>query len=319
MTGTPPAPGAEPRVALVGMASWDVLIAVPGYPAVGGYAMVDDQVALPGGTTANSAVALARLGARAAIAAAVGDDAEGIALRQALDREGVDTTWLATRPGERTDRSTVIVSREPAERTIFWHRGAEPRRGDRLAIEAIFGHDAVVLDIADPPLRRFLLDLPAHTLPRTRLLGTLSYLVDAAIPDAFALALRHDVVVGNERELLAVTGTWALSDATAALQSRMRGENLRAAIVTRGAAGCRIVTEEERWQIPAFSVAVVDPTGAGDAFVAGVAYGLARRWDLDDWPRIGRFANAVGALAIRSLGAQSALPTMAEVEALLET
>jgi ribokinase len=94
----------------------------------------------------------------------------------------------------------------------------------------------------------------------------------------------------------------------------MRGANLRGCIVTRGAAGCRIVAPEGSWQIPAFPVDAVDPTGAGDAFAAGVAYGLARHWD---WPSIGRFANAVGGLATRSLGAQSSLPTLTEVESLL--
>ena len=318
MTATGAGRGAGPRVAAIGLASWDLLLAVERYPELGGWALVGRERSLPGGTTANTAVALARLGAQVALASAVGDDAEGETLRRTLVAAGVDTTWLVTRAGERTDRSTVVVSGHPPERTIFWQRGAEPRRGDKLAIEAIFGHDVVVLDLADVPLRRFLLDLPAHTVPRTRLLGTLTYLTDEAIPDAFDLALRHDVIVGSERDLLAVTGTWTLSDAAAAVRYRMRGENLRAAVVTRGAEGCRIVTEDDLWQIPALSVAAVDPTGAGDAFVAGVAYGLGQRWDLTDWPRIGRFANAVGALAIRALGAQEALPTLGEVVALLE-
>jgi len=321
-TAPPPPPHPEPaapapRIAAVGMASWDTLLAVPRYPEAGADALVDQAVSLPGGTTTNTAVALARLGARVAIAAAVGDDAEGDTIRRALAAEGVDAAWLTTRPGERTDHSTVIVSADPLDRTIFWQRGAELKRGDRLPVEAILGHDAVVLDVADPALRRFLLDLPAHTLPRTRLVGTVTYLLAGAIPDALALALRHDVIVGNEREMLALTGTWTVSDATAALRARMRGENLRAAVITRGADGCRIVTEEGRWRVPAFSVPVVDPTGAGDAFVAGVAYGVGRRWDLTDWRRIGRFANAVAGLAIRALGAQSALPTLAEVDALM--
>jgi sugar/nucleoside kinase (ribokinase family) len=94
----------------------------------------------------------------------------------------------------------------------------------------------------------------------------------------------------------------------------MRGHNLRAAIITSGPAGCRVITEDERIRLPAYAVPVVDPTGAGDAFVAGVAYGMALRWD---WERVGRFANAAGGLAIRALGAQTGLPTRAEVERLM--
>ena len=134
--------------------------------------------------------------------------------------------------------------------------------------------------------------------------------------DAFDIGLQHDAIVSNEPDLLDVTGTWTLSDATKALQHRMRGANLRAALITRGAEGCRVVTETESRNIPAFSVDVIDPTGAGDAFAAGVAWGMAQRWP---WPDVGRFANAVGALACCSLGAQASLPTLDEVETLLTT
>ena len=302
------------RIAAIGVASWDRLIAVDRYPAAGEQAIVRAEVSAPGGTATNTAVALARLGARVRIAAAVGDDAEGEAIRRVLADEGVDATWLTVRSGERTDLATVVVSGEPLDRTIYWHQGAQLRRGDLLAIAELFTHDVVVLDVADVPLRRFLLDLPAHTVPGARLLGTLTYLADPAIPDAFDLVMRHDVVVGSERDLLAITGTWTLSDATSALQTRMPGSNLRAAAVTRGAAGCRIITKEDGWQIPAFDVPVVDPTGAGDAFTAGIVFGVAHRWE---WPRTGRFANAVGALAIRALGAQTALPTLEETNILV--
>jgi ribokinase len=140
------------------------------------------------------------------------------------------------------------------------------------------------------------------------------YLANENLPDAFDLALRHDVIVSNERDLLAVTGTWTLSDAVAALQSQMRGATLRAALITRGAEGCRVVTETESLNVPAFEVDAIDATGAGDAFVAGVAWGMAQRWP---WPQVGRFANALGALACCSLGAQASLPTLDEVETLL--
>ncbi len=309
-------PAKQPRIAAMGFATWDRLLKVRRYPVPGEQVIVEQEVAAAGGTSTNTAVALARFGARAAIVAAVGDDAEGDSIRRVLTAAGVDAGWLVVRPGERTDRATIIVSDEPQDRTIYWHEGAELVRGDRLDIASLFDQDVLVLDMADIHLRRWLLDLPAHTQPRARLLGTLSYLADPDLHDAFDLVLRHDVVVGNEKDVLAVTGTWTLSDAEKAIQSRMRGENLRVAIITSGAAGCRVITEDQRIRLPAFSVPVVDPTGAGDAFVAGVAYGMALRWD---WERVGRFANAAGGLAIRALGAQTGLPTLAEVERLLES
>jgi len=303
-----------PFVTCIGLSSWDRLIAVPAYPEAGGQADVLEEVSAPGGTTTNTAVALARLGARVAIATAIGDDDRGVLVRRGLEAEGVDPAWITVKAGEVTDLATVIVSQEPLERTIFWEQGAQLKRHDQLDITGLFGGDVLVLDVADAPLRRLLLDLPAHTVPTTRILGPLTYLANGDLTDALELALRHDAIVTNERDLLDVTGTWTLPDAVTALQHRMRGQNLRAALITRGAEGCNVVTETERLRIPAFGVAVIDPTGAGDAFVAGVAWGMARRWT---WPEVGRFANAVGALACCSLGAQASLPGLAEVEALL--
>lgn len=303
-----------PRINAIGLVSWDRLLAVDVYPEAGGEADVLQEVSAPGGTTGNTAVALARLGAESRIAAAVGDDERGAMVRRALEAEHVDAEWLTVKPGEITDLATIIVSRQPLDRTVFWEKGAQLVRHDRLDITSLLAGNVLVLDVADISLRRFLLDLPAHTVPTTRILGPLTYLADGEIPDAFDLALRHDAIVGSERHLLHVTGTWNLGDAVTALQHRMRGQNLRAALITRGAEGCRVVTEHERWNVPAFPVDAVDATGAGDAFVAGVAWGMAQRWD---WPEIGRFANALGALACCSLGAQVSLPALAEVEALL--
>jgi sugar/nucleoside kinase (ribokinase family) len=303
-----------PSIACIGVSDWDRLIAISDYPEAGGFASVLEEVSAPGGPTTNTAVALSRLGARVVLASAVGGDERGKLVRHSLEAAGIDTRWLTVKPAQVTTLATVIVSRNPLDRTIFVETGAQLVRGDQLDVAGLFGGDVLVLDVADVSLRRFLLDLPSHTVPTTRILGPLTYLAHKSLSDAFDLALRHDVVVSNEPDLLDVTGTWTLSDATKALQHRMRGENLRAALITRGAEGCRVVTETTSFNVPAFGVDVVDPTGAGDAFVAGVAWGMAQRWP---WPEVGRFANAVGALACCSLGAQASLPSLEDVEALM--
>ena len=302
------------KIAALGLASWDRLLLIDRHPAPGEQSIVLEEIAAPGGTTTNTCVALARLGAAVRVVTAIGDDAEGTLVRRGLEAAGVDTAWTVVRAGERTDRATVLVSREPPDRTILWHAGAQLRKGDRLDIPAIFGHDIVLFDLPDPPLLRFLTDLPAHVAPRTRLLGTANYLADPAIPDRLELALRHDVFVGSEQNIQTVVGE---NDPTAALdklQESITGANLRAAVVTAGVRGCTIVTASGRWRVPAFPVEAVDPTGAGDAFLAGIAWGMARFWP---WPETARFASAMGALATLALGAQTSLPTLAEVEAVL--
>lgn len=299
-----------PRVAAVGLASWDRIIQVDTYPEAGHGAIVTATAELPGGTTGNSAVALARLGADVSLATLVGDDADGVMLREALEREGVDTTWVRTAPGAPTDGATVIVSATPRDRTVYWHQGAHLVLGDRLDITAIFSHDVVLIDVDDAPLSRFLVDLPVHTLPSTRILGTLCYLTDLDPKEALDIAYRYDVLVGNGRELLTVTGQASLDDAIASMQSVMLGVNLRAGMISRGADGATAFTRTERWDLPAFPVDVIDTTGAGDAFAGAVAFGMALRWP---WPDVLTFGNAVAGLSTTALGAQTALPTWDQV------
>ena len=100
----------------------------------------------------------------------------------------------------------------------------------------------VLLDVDDMPLRRFLSDLPAHTLPATRLLGSLAYSAEPEHPDRLEVMLRHDAIVGNEREALLLTGAASLDEAIAIIRAGMVGSNLRAAVISRGANGATAFT-----------------------------------------------------------------------------
>ena len=300
----------QPRIATVGLTSWDVLIATPDYPSAGGYTVVEDEASLPGGTTSNTALALAKLGASVSFAGVVGDDDVGQRLRAELESAGVDTRWLLTRSGERTDSCFIVVSRDPADRTIFWTKGAKIVKGDPLDVPAIFAHDLAVIDLDDPPLVRFLTDLPAHTLPNTRLLGTLGYIAEFVDADRFEVMLRFDALVGNIKEFGILTGETELDAIVKTLRRGMVGANLRCAAISRGRNGGTIVTRDQRVDLPALPVEVVDPTGAGDSFTAGIAWGLARRLPLEQTLLLG---NALGGLATRRLGAQASLPTWTEV------
>jgi ribokinase len=95
---------------------------------------------------------------------------------------------------------------------------------------------------------------------------------------------------------------------------RLRALGPRAVVVTLGAEGCLIVSDEGTTRVPGFKVPIVDTTAAGDAFVGGLATALLRGATL---PGAVRYANACGALAATKAGAQPSLPQKAEVEQLL--
>lgn len=296
-----------PTIGAVGLVGWDHVLEVDRYPVLGGHAVVTETLEAVGGTTANSAAAARRLGAAVHLVGLIGDDALGVATRAALATVGVDVSEVGIDRGRPTDASTVVVDRGTGERSILWHQGARVAKGCRVDIDRLFGGDVVILDTDDLPLRRFLSDLPAHTRPRARLLGPLTYLTDGA-PDALEIALRHDVVVGNEREFRELTGLADAESALDDLRARLRGSNARLLVMTRGADGATAATVDEIVHVPGHQVTCRDATGAGDAFVGGLAFALGGRWPLD---RALRLANAVGALATTALGSQAGQPDLA--------
>lgn len=87
---------------------------------------------------------------------------------------------------------------------------------------------------------------------------------------------------------------------------------VKALIVTLGSEGSHIYADGQRHDIPCVKAdEVVDPTGCGDAYRAGLLYGIVRGWD---WKACGRLASTMGAIKIASRGGQNHYPTRAEIE-----
>ncbi|MGZ8770025.1 MAG: PfkB family carbohydrate kinase, partial [Aeromicrobium sp.] len=118
------------------------------------------------------------------------------------------------------------------------------------------------------------------------------------------------VVAGNREECLIAVGEGDPDSAARALLAA--GPDL--AIVKQGPAGVLGKRGEESVVVPAVPVDVVNGLGAGDAFGGALCHGLLRNWDLR---RMLSFANAAGAYVAGQLACADAMPTVAEVEALM--
>jgi ribokinase len=296
----------RPVVSVLGIVSRDESLLIDQYPAEGSFARLSNRVVASGGTTGNMATGLARLGAAVRMFTRVGDDDWGKALIKSLLDEGIDSAGVLTGPGQ-SDLSVILVSGSSGERTILWHQAPTLTKGNRIDIDRLFRADLTVIDTPDYDLVRFLTDLPAHTYPKSRLLGTLTYLANVAACDNMEVACRFDVLVGNEREFRQLTGKAKPETAFAEVVNRTSGANLRLVVMTRGEHGAIGATDSEQIQMNAFPANVKDTTGAGDAFAAGLAYATALRWDLSSSLRL---ANAVAGFAVTALGAQTALPSL---------
>ena len=87
---------------------------------------------------------------------------------------------------------------------------------------------------------------------------------------------------------------------------------VKALIVTLGSQGSHIYADGQRYEVPCVKAEkIVDPTGCGDAYRAGLLYGIANGWD---WPVCGRLASTMGAIKIASRGGQNHHPTRVEIE-----
>jgi sugar/nucleoside kinase (ribokinase family) len=109
-----------------------------------------------------------------------------------------------------------------------------------------------------------------------------------------------DLLFANEQEALLLTGSSEYAEAGRQLLSEGAGT----VVVKLGGAGCAVFTAEDEFVEPAFEVAAIDSTGAGDCFAAGF---LAALHQGAGWREAAGFANAVGALNVRHLGATSGL------------
>jgi len=258
-----------------------------------------------GGPAANAAVALARLGARAAWIGAVGDDGLGRSQLDELVREGVDVSGAVAVPGVPSFVSFILVEEAGGARTIF----SAPE--DRPVLPPDTG-------LPDPTPHLLLLDGwagPAGvTLARAARERGVPVLLDAGTfsPEVVRLLPFTEVAIVSTPFAEGIAGG---DDPERALE-RIAEHGPRLVAVTRGAggvsAGVRGVAGS--FALPAFPVETVDTTGAGDAFHAGAAWGLLRG---ESWEESLRTASAVAALKCGVLGARAGLPDAAALEALL--
>ncbi|BET50227.1 sugar kinase [Streptomyces sp. RK23] len=255
----------------------------------------------PGGI-ANMATALARLGLRTSLAAAFGDDHYGDYCWDALSRgEGIDLAPSRTVPGWHSP-VTVSMAYE-GERTMVSH-GHEPPP-EEPSPDCPPGARAAVASLAP--------GVGAPWIARAAARGTRVF-ADVGWDDtgAWDLAALPDLAhceafLPNAEEAMRYTGATCPRAAAHALT-----EHVPLAVVTLGADGAYAVDRRtgESAEVPAIEVEALDPTGAGDVFVAGFVAGTLAGWPLAD--RLA-FAGLTAALSVQEFGGSLSAPGWGEI------
>jgi sugar/nucleoside kinase (ribokinase family) len=289
----------------------DLIASIPRFPEPDEKIFATKYEKHPGGVTANFCVAISRLGMKAGFIGGVGEDADGIYLRDTLRREKVDASRLVTRKDALTPLNFVTITPD-GQKTIFqspYMLTVFPRPEeldlDYIAEARVLHITALRVDTAERALKhakkRGLItsfDLEKHVAV---------YGFEKLVP----LIKLTDILLPNKMGALTFSGTQNLKEAA----EKLLALGPRIVVITLGEKGCLIKTEKETLEVPAFKVKAVDATGAGDAFNAGLITGILNQWDLCE---AAKFANAVAAMKITHIGAQAGLPTRKEVDGFLE-
>ncbi len=298
------------KIVVVGSFNADLVAYLERMPRPGETVHGDRFATFAGGKGSNQAVAAARLGADVTFIGRVGNDVFANLAYEIWDAEGVNRDYVSTDDEYATGVAPILVD-SSGENMIVVVLGANSRLTAAdidAARERIAAADVLVTQL------EVNLDMVAYALETAKQLGVATILNPApaaAIPQStIDLA---DYLTPNETELETLSGS--AGDYAAAARTLLTRADQKA-VVTLGAQGAQIVSGGEGAVIPTYAVDVVDTTGAGDAFNAGLAVALAEGKPL---PEAVRFANAAAALSVTKSGAAPSTPYRAAVDELLAT
>ena len=290
------------RVAVVGTFAVGVTLRSSRLPAFGETLHAEGLAVGYGGKGSNQAVACARLGAEVQLATCVGPDAFG-------DRnEGVGTRW--TKTGSLPTGLGVIVVEPGGRNAILVDIGANREMDERFVDEraALLDGADVLLTVTEAPLAAV-----RRSIELASSRGIPTVLNPApAVPLDQSLLSRVTVLTPNASEVAALTGREARSlDSAAAAARELLRRGARNVVVTLGEDGALACSSERTVHVPAIAVRVVDTTGAGDAFSAGLTVAMAEGRSLVDAVK---FAVRCGSLACTAAEVIPSLPRRADVE-----
>ncbi|MFF4757000.1 ribokinase [Streptomyces sp. NPDC001292] len=293
---------------VVGSANADLVIGVERRPAAGETVLGSDLSVHPGGKGANQAAAAARLGARTALLARVGDDAHGRLLLDSQRAAGVDLAGVLV-GGAPTGVALITVD-PSGDNSIVVSPGANGRLTpeDVRAAGALLRASRVVSAQLEIPLET-VVEVVRNLTAGSRFV--LNPSPPRPLPQELLKAC--DPLIVNEHEARVILGGSEAGDTPESWARDLLALGPRSVVITLGGEGALVASADGVARVPSVKVDAVDTTGAGDAFTAALAWRLGAGASLEE---AAAYASRVGALAVTRRGAQESYPTAAEVDAL---
>jgi sugar/nucleoside kinase (ribokinase family) len=261
-----------------------------------------------GGVTANNLTQVARLGASTGWLGLIGDDENGRMIQKAFTDDGMDLSGIEVVKGEHSSLTWIPVD-VAGERCIYMF----PNVTGKITVHQVLARFAQHIQRA----KHF--HTEASQLPIAPVKQAMRVAHDASVRVLFDLDVAPSFFaqanLGTQDELCSALRLANVLKPCKAAAREMTGEadyekiaksmlglGPKIVALTLGADGCILAGSGKIMHVPALKVEVVDTTGAGDAFMGGLSYGLLQNWDLK---RVGSFANACAALCCTKVGARA--------------
>lgn len=300
------------QLIVLGSVNADHVLQVPSFPRPGETLHGRNYQIIPGGKGANQAVAAARLHADIGFIACVGDDDFGQKIRGAFAQDGIEISAVHMVDNTPTGIAMIQVS-DCGENSICIAAEAN----DALTADIVNQHSS---QIAAAKYLLMQLETPLAGIEQAASIAKanatqviLNPAPARALPDG--LLAMVDIITPNETEAEVLTGIAITDDASAAEAAAiLHAKGIATVMITLGAKGVYLSQQGSGKMILGFKVKATDTTAAGDTFNGAFVTGLLKGQTIDDAVV---FAHCAAAISVTRFGAQTSIPTLAEVEQFL--
>jgi sugar/nucleoside kinase (ribokinase family) len=261
-----------------------------------------------GGVTANNLTQVARLGAKAGWLGLLGDDDNGRIIEKAFLDDAMDISGIETVKGELSALTWIPVDIE-GERCIYMFPNVTGKITEFQVLNRFAPHIQAAkhfhTEASQLPLKPVRQAMEVARAAGVRVIFDLDVSpnffcqCNLGTQEELAASLKFvDVLKPCKAAAIEFTG----EDEPERMAQKLLQMGPQIVAITMGANGCLLASAQKTVHVPAFTVKPVDTTGAGDAFMGGLSFGLLQNWDLE---RVGAFANACAALCCTKVGARA--------------
>jgi ribokinase len=297
------------KILVVGSSNTDMVVKSAHLPLPGETVLGGQFFTFAGGKGANQAVAAAKLGGDVSFLVKVGNDALGKIAVEGFKKEGIDVSHIITDPDSHSGVALIMVE-DSGENCISVASGANGKftpldieNASELVEKASFV--LVQLEIPLEAVTALVDKAFAHGVPVILNPAPARPLSDDLISKLF-------IITPNETEAELLTGVKVTDEVSAAKAAKiLREKGVKLAIITLGAKGAFLLSDQVEILIPSIKVNAVDTTAAGDTFNGALTVALAEGMEII---AAIRFANQAAAISVTRMGAQSSQPYRSELK-----